>query len=41
VAIDLSEDGPRVIVIVGAREHVIRSRSFSKLLPRLRHVREV
>jgi len=30
-----------VIVIVGAREHIVRSRSFSKLLPRLRHVREV
>ncbi len=41
IAIDLSEDGPRVIALVGAREHIIKTSRFIKSLSRLRHVREV
>ena len=40
-AVDLSEDGPRVIAVVAAREHVLKSSSFVKQLSRLKHVREV
>ena len=32
VAIDMSEDGSRVIAVVGAREHVIKISRFDRLL---------
>jgi hypothetical protein len=41
IAIDLSEDGPRVIALVGAREHIVKSRFFSRLCTGLRHFRRV
>ena len=41
VAIDLSEDGPKVIAVVGAREHVLKSQEFSTIAARLKHYREV
>jgi len=41
IAIDLSEDGPRVIAVVGVREHVLKSRVFGRLCTGLRHFRRV
>ena len=41
IAIDLSEDGPRVIALVGARDHVLKSRSFLYHVAWVKHFREV
>ena len=41
VAIDLSEDGPRVTALVGAREHVVKSRGFLYHAAWVKHFREV
>ena|GEM_PF-1023729 len=41
VAIDLSEDGGRVIALVGAREHVLKRGGFSAIAATLKHYREV
>ncbi len=41
VAIDLSEDGPRVIALVGAREYVVKSRVFGRACSGLRYFRRV
>jgi len=41
IAIDLSEDGPRTIALVGVKEHVLKSRLFSRLFTGLRHFRRV
>ncbi len=37
----MSKDGPRVIVLIGAREHILKSRSFLYATSWLRHYREV
>ena len=37
----MSEDGPRVIALVGAREHVLKSRAFGRVCSGLRHFRRV
>ena len=41
IAIDLSEDGARVIALVGGWEHVLKSRVFSTLCIGLEHYRRV
>ncbi len=41
VAIDLSEDGPRVIALVCSREHILMPRSLLYATSWLRHYREV
>ncbi len=41
VAIDLSEDGGRVIALVGVREHVLKRGKFSAITATLKHYREV
>jgi len=41
VAIDLSEDGPRVIALVGAKEYVLKSRFFGQVCTGLKHFRRV
>lgn len=41
IAIDLSEDGPRVIALVGAREHVLKSRGFLYATSWVEHFRRV
>ena len=37
----MSEDGPRVIALVGAREHVLKSRTFNQLCVGFRHFRKI
>ena len=41
IAIDLSEDEPRVIALVGAREHVLKTRVVGNLCSGLEHYRKV
>lgn len=41
LAIDLSEDGPKVIALVGAKASVIKTRVFGNLCSGLEHYREV
>jgi len=41
VAIDLSEDGPRVVALVGAREHVLKSSRFLRACKWVKHFREI
>jgi len=41
VAIDVSEDGSRVVAVVGARVHVLNSRRFGRLCTGLKHFRRV
>ncbi len=41
IAIDLSEDGPRVVALVGAREHVLKSRGFLYATSWIKHFREI
>ena len=41
IAVDLSENGARVIALVGAREHILKSRIFGRLCTGLRHFRRV
>ena len=40
-AIDLSEDGPRVIALIGGREHVLKSRGFLYATSWVEHFRRV
>lgn len=37
----MSEDGPRVIALVGAEEHVLKSRAFGRACSGLKHFRRV
>lgn len=37
----MSEDGPRVIALVGAREHIVKSRAFGRACSGLKHFRRV
>ena len=41
IAIDLSEDGPRVIALVGAREYILKSRGFLYATSWVEHFRRV
>jgi len=41
LAIDLSEDGPRVIALIGAEEHVLKTASFLRATRWVRHFREI
>ena len=41
IAIDLSEDGAKVIALVGSRESILKSRTFSTLCIGLEHYRRV
>lgn len=41
MVIDRSEDGTRVIVLVGAREHILKNQKFSSTASMLKHYREV
>lgn len=41
IAIDLSEDGPRVIALVGARESILKTRVVGNLCSGLEHYRRV
>ncbi len=41
IAIDLSEDGPRVIALVGAREHILKTRGFLYATSWIEHFRRV
>ena len=41
IAIDLSEDGPRVIALVGAKEHVLKDSTFLKATKWIKHFREI
>ena len=37
----MSEDGPRVVALVGAREHILKSQHFTTIASTLRHYREI
>ncbi|MHC1628001.1 MAG: hypothetical protein ACXQTI_04115 [Candidatus Nezhaarchaeales archaeon] len=41
IAIDLSEDGRRVVALVGAREHLLKDGRFLKVSKWLKHFREI
>ena len=41
IAIDLSEDGPRVVAVVGARASILKTRVFGNLCSGLEHYRRV
>ena len=41
VAVDVSRDGAMVVVVVGAREHVLKNRCFGRACSGLRHFRRV
>lgn len=41
IAIDLSEDGPRAMALVGARKGMVKSRAFEMMCTRLKHFRRV
>ncbi len=41
IAIDLSEDGTRVIVLIGAREHVLKSSDFLNYTSWIKHFRRI
>lgn len=41
IAIDLSEDGPRIVALVGAREHVLKDGRFLRVSKWLKHFREI
>ncbi len=37
----MSEDGPRIIALVGAREHILKSQRFTTIASTLKHFRKV
>jgi len=41
VAIDLSEDGRRVVALVGAKEHLLKDSKFLRVSKWLKHFREI
>lgn len=41
VAIDLSEDGPKVVALVGIKEHVLKDQRFSTIASTLKHFRRI
>jgi len=41
IAIDLSEDGPRTIALVGIKEHILKAQDFSTIASTLKHYREL
>ena len=41
VAVDLSKDGPTVIALVGAREHILKTRDFLYATSWIKHFRQV